>query len=139
MSHIADVTGAINGKYFTHTAGPTYVRLLDTPDIWGQNFGRDIMPRALARTKEFRKAVEGIVQRTRFRCDVASLNAPDTDWARWIMLAMNIALREPAAPAQQPQPLQFRFLFGKTPLALTTGGAHPNLTNFKGQLTRFVR
>src|SRR3954465_7318290 len=137
MSHIEDVTLAINRKYFTHTANNTYVRILDTPDVWGQSFGPEIMDRARVRAKEFRTAVEGIIQRTRFRCDVASLNAPDADWAKWIMMAMNIALRAPRTPAQPA--LQFRFLFGKTPLALTSGGENPNLTNFKGQISRFTR
>ena len=135
MSQIDAVKAKLPANYFSHlTAHVSYVRLLDTPGVWGQNFNDTIMQDARSRTKQFRKAVEGIIQRTQYRCDVASLNSPDADWGKFILGAMDMALQDGA----QNHTIQFRFLFGQTPLVIKDG-PHPNLVNFKGQLVRFVR
>jgi hypothetical protein len=48
MSHIDRVKGSIT-NYFSHLAEtPTYVRVLDTPRIWGKDFNSSVMEDAKA-------------------------------------------------------------------------------------------
>jgi murine toxin len=133
MSKIDDVQRGVQ-NYFNHLSGPNYVRLLDTPHVWGLPFGQGIMPRALERQAEFERAIVEIVQKSRYRCDLSSLNSPDPDWVRAILGAMDAAL---STPMGRTQSTQFRFLFGQTPLSPVT--APPNYTDFKGALVRLVR
>lgn len=133
MSKIDDVQNNI-GQYFSHISGPNYVRLLDTPRTWGDAFGPAIMPQAHARQADFERAVDEIIQKSRYRCDLASLNSPDPDWCRVVLGAMDTALTEKMG---RTRPTQFRFLFGQTPLHPV--GAPPVYTAFKAALRRLVR
>ena len=111
MSKIEDVIGQL-GDYFYHDADENYIRLMDTPKIWGLEFGREIMPQAQKRQLEFQRAIEEIIHKAKYRVDVVSLNPPDVDWLRVIIGAMDTCLSE---PMKRTAPVQFRFLFGETP------------------------
>lgn len=133
MSEIDNVRLAA-ADYFSHLSENNYVRILDTPRVWGLPFNRGIMPQARQRQAEFERALVEIVQKARFRCDIASLNSPDPDWGRIILGAMDTALtaQERGMPA-----IQFRFLFGQTPTSPVSEPA--NFTDFKGALIRLMR
>lgn len=133
MSQIDDVQQNL-GQYFHHLGGPNYLRLLDTPHVWGMQFGREIMPQALVRQAEFERAVVEVVQKARYRCDLSSLNSPDPDWVRPILGAIDTAL---STPMGRTTPTQFRFLFGQTPVSPFMEPA--NYTDFKAALVRLVR
>ncbi|AGC45241.1 murine toxin [Myxococcus stipitatus DSM 14675] len=134
MSKIDEVLARVPHHYFTHVSRESYVRILDTPRIWGLPFGPEIMPAARSRTKDFERAIIEVVQKTRFRCDVASLNSPDPSWAKVILGAIDTAMM-----ANRGRPaLQFRFLFGQTPM-IFKDGTSPNLVDFQGALIRLVR
>ena len=133
MSQINNVQDEVP-KYFNHCSGPSYVRILDTPHVWGLPFGKEIMPQAKVRQAEFERAIVEIIQKSQFRCDLSSLNSPDPDWTRAIMGAMDTALTEKTG---RKAPTQFRFLFGQTPLYPMT--PPPNYTDFQGALIRLVR
>lgn len=120
--------------YFHRLSGNCYVRLLDTPHIWGEPFDESIMTSSRARTKEFERAILEIVQKSRFRCDVASLNSPDPDWGRVILEAMDVALTEKVRRAKRTQ---FRFLFGQTPLYATS--LPPNYVDFRNAIVRLIQ
>ncbi|KIF52732.1 phospholipase D [Vibrio owensii] len=121
-------------ELFYHDSDVNYVRLLDTPNVWGMPFGPDIMPRAIERQKEFERAIVEIVQKTHYRCDISSLNSPDPDWARAILGAIDTALTTPMGRNEKPQ---FRFLFGQTPLYPIN--EPDNLIDFKAALVRLIR
>lgn len=121
-------------NYFNHVSGPNYLRILDTPYVWGLPFGREIMPQALTRQAEFERAIVEIVQKSRYRCDLSSLNSPDPDWVKPILGAMDTALTKRMG---RTQPTQFRFLFGQTPMVPV--GEPANYTDFKAALVRLVR
>nr|BDT34450.1 murine toxin [Myxococcus sp. MH1] len=133
MSKIDDVLSVVPDKYFTHVSHDCYVRLLDTPRIWGLPFGPEIMQEARRRTNDFERALVEVLQKTRFRCDVASLNSPDPAWAKIILGALDTAMS-----ANKGKPIQIRFLFGQTPMLLKDGTS-PNLIDFQGALIRLVR
>lgn len=120
--------------YFYHDSNTNYVRLLDTPNIWGMKFGPEIMPRAIERQREFERAIVEIIQKTRYRCDLSSLNSPDPDWARAILGAIDTALTSRMGRTETPQ---FRFMFGQTPLYPVN--EPDNITDFKSALIRLVR
>lgn len=137
MSKIDDIKAQLQANgYFFHDSGENYVRILDTPRVWGMPFGPAIMPQAIQRQGEFERAIVEIVQKARYRCDVASLNSPDPDWARAILGAMDTALTNNMG---RTQPTQFRFLFGQTPLSIFSVGDPPNFTEFKAALVRLIR
>ncbi|WP_205519064.1 hypothetical protein [Streptomyces olivoreticuli] len=115
---------------------PNYIRLMDTPRVWGRPFGPAIMQQSWARQGEFQRALEEVVQKSRYRCDIASLNAPDPAWAGIILGAMDTALSQKIL---RPAPTQFRFLFGQTPTALKEYGAPENYTLLKQAVIRMVR
>ncbi|SFD34763.1 phospholipase [Pseudoalteromonas denitrificans] len=133
MSHIDSVIKKTKG-YFSHCSKASYVRVLDTPNIWGLPFGKAIMPNAIARQKQFARAVEEVIQTTDHRCDIASLNTPDPDWARIIMGAIDTAMSEHRGRKKAPQ---IRFLFGQTPMNAMWEPAH--YIDFKGALLRLFR
>lgn len=133
MSQIDNVQQNL-GQYFNHLGGPNYLRLLDTPHIWGMQFGKEIMPQALLRQAEFERAVVEVMQKARYRCDLSSLNSPDPDWVRPILGAIDTAL---STPMGQGAPTQFRFLFGQTPVSPFLEPA--NFSDFKAALVRLVR
>jgi murine toxin len=135
MSKIDDIKAELQSRsYFFHDSGTNYIRVLDTPHVWGMPFGRDILPQAIIRQAEFERAIVEMVQKTRYRCDVASLNCPDPDWTKAIMGAIDTALSN---NMNRSQPTQFRFLFGQTP---TTPVGEPwNLIDFKAALIRLIR
>ncbi|MCP3061505.1 hypothetical protein LXT21_22220 [Myxococcus sp. K38C18041901] len=133
MSKIDEVMAVVPEKYFTHVSHDCYVRMMDTPRIWGLPFGPEIMQEARRRTNEFERALVEVLQKTRFRCDVASLNSPDPAWAKIILGAIDTAMM-----GNQRRPIQIRFLFGQTPM-LFKDGTSPNLIDFQGALIRLVR
>ncbi len=120
--------------YFNHLSGSAYVRMLDTPGVWGQPFGNEIMPTALDRQVQFERAIVEIIQKTKYRCDLSSLNSPDPDWVRAILGAMDTCLTKTMG---RTQPTQFRFLFGQTPLYALSDP--PNFIDFKAALVRLFR
>jgi murine toxin len=135
MSKIEDIISDLKtNNYFYHDSRTNYVRILDTPNIWGMKFGPEIMPRALERQGEFERAIVEIIQKTRYRCDLSSLNSPDPDWAKAIIGAIDTALTSKMGRIEAPQ---FRFLFGQTPLYPIN--EPDNLTDFKYALIRLIR
>jgi phosphatidylserine/phosphatidylglycerophosphate/cardiolipin synthase-like enzyme len=139
MSHIDTVRSKVkvNPKFFEHLSGECYVRILDTPHVWNKPFNEKIIPIAEARAKEFERAVVEIIEKSRYRCDLASLNSPDPPWAKVIVKAMDRALTEKIG---RTKPTQFRFLFGLTPMILTEAGKLPqDLQDFKSALVELVR
>jgi phosphatidylserine/phosphatidylglycerophosphate/cardiolipin synthase-like enzyme len=133
MSEIDSVLQKIGG-YFSHLSSENYIRIVDTPRVWGMPFGREIMDQAWKRQGEFARALCEVVQKTRYRCDLASLNSPDPDWIRVIIGAMDTCL---SARMGRSQPPQFRFLFGQTPTVPV--GEPANYTELKAALVRLVR
>lgn len=133
MSKINDVQNDVKA-YFNHCSGENYVRILDTPNVWGLNFDEGIMPRARERQAEFERAIVEIIQKSKFRCDLSSLNSPDPDWTRAILGAIDTAL---TATKKGDAPIQFRFLFGQTPLYSVM--PPPNYTDFQAALIRLFR
>jgi murine toxin len=116
MNEINDVQRQVDAQdYFNHISGQCYIKILDTPHVWGQPFGKQIMPSAKARQAEFERTVEHMVQNARYRCDVSSLNCPNPDWGKVILGAMDTAL---STNMNRKKPTQFRFLFGQTPTYL---------------------
>ncbi|MFP2894953.1 hypothetical protein [Corallococcus sp. 4LFB] len=137
MSFIELVRGKVHPRYFSHLAEDCHVRVLDTPHIWGKPFNKEgIMPGARARTKDFETALIEIIQKSRHRCDLASLNSPDPAWAKVVLKAMDKALSE---QEDGTPPVQFRFLFGQTPMIIVNGGMSPPLVDFQGALIRMAR
>ncbi len=133
MSQIDNVQQNL-GSYFSQLGGPNYLRILDTPHVWGMQFGKEIMPQALVRQAEFERAVVEVMQKARYRCDLSSLNSPDPAWVRAILGAIDTAL---STPMDRSAPTQFRFLFGQTPVSPFMEPA--NYTDFKAALVRLVR
>lgn len=133
MSEIDDVQARIQA-YFSHLGGENYIRIMDTPRVWGLPFGPQIMDQARARQGEFQRAIEEVMQQARYRCDLASLNAPDVDWIRVVIGAMDTCL---SARMGRTGPVQFRFLFGQTPVVPV--GEPPNYTELKAAIIRLIR
>jgi murine toxin len=133
MSEIDSVVQKI-GQYFHHQSGDNYIRILDTPHVWGLPFGRAIMDQAWKRQAEFERALKEIVQKTRYRCDLASLNSPDPDWIRAVVGGIDTCMSTHMGRTQAPQ---FRFLFGQTPTVPV--GEPANFTELKAALVRLVR
>lgn len=133
MSEIDAVVQKI-GRYFNHLSGENYIRILDTPHVWGLPFGRGIMNQAWTRQSEFERAIDEVVQKAKYRCDLASLNSPDPDWIRVVVGAMDTCL---TTRMGRTQPTQFRFLFGQTPTVPV--GEPANYTELKAALVRLVR
>lgn len=121
--------------YFSNLCdSPAYLRLMDTPHVWGQAFSADIMANARRRQAEFERAIVEMVQHTKYRCDLSSLNTPDPDWVRAILGAIDTCL---TTTMHRTQPTQFRFLFGQTPTHPV--GEPPHYTNLKASLVRLCR
>lgn len=133
MSQIDNVKQNL-GQYFNQLGETNYLRVLDTPHVWGMQFGKEIMPQALQRQAEFERAVVEIMQKARYRCDLSSLNSPDPAWVRAILGAIDTAL---STRMDRSAPTQFRFLFGQTPASPFMEPA--NFTDFKAALVRLVR
>ncbi|MDU6684211.1 MAG: LamG-like jellyroll fold domain-containing protein [Enterobacteriaceae bacterium] len=133
IPYIERVEQAVKG-YFNQLSGPSYIRIMDTPHIWGMDFGRDIMTQARNRQRDFSRAIDEIIQKTKFRCDVSSLNSPDPDWQRVIFGAIDTCLTQRMG---RTQPTQFRFFFGQTPT--TPVGEPANYTEFKAGLIRLIQ
>jgi hypothetical protein len=133
MSEIDNVEAQIR-NYYHQRSGRNYLRLMDTPRVWGLPFGQAIMPQAWSRQGDFETALEEVVQNARYRCDISSLNTPDPAWAGIVLGAMDTAL---STRMGRTAPTQFRFLFGQTPLYPIT--ETPYYTLFKQALIRLVR
>ena len=132
-SFIDMVQQAVNG-YFSHLSQTTFIRILDTPHVWGMPFSNAIMPQASQRKASFQRAIEEIIQKTRYRCDLSSLNSPDPDWARVVLGAMDTCLTQRMGRTRAPQ---FRFFFGQTPMVPV--GEPDNLIDFKAAIIRLFR
>ncbi|MFD0635206.1 hypothetical protein ACFQ9X_30345 [Catenulispora yoronensis] len=133
MTEIDSVQEEIQDFYNQRT-GRNYLRLMDTPRVWGLPFGKGIMPQSWNRQNDFEVVLEEIVQKARFRCDISSLNAPDPDWGGIILGAMDTAL---SRRIHRTAPTQFRFMFGQTPAVPI--GEPTNYRLFKQALVRLVR
>lgn len=120
--------------YFNHLSGPAYIRVLDTPHVWGMPFGKEIMPQALTAQAGFERAIVEIVQKAKYRLDLSSLNCPDPDWVRALLGAVDTAMTKKMG---RTNPTQFRFLFGQTPMVPL--GEPANYTDFKAALMRLFR
>ncbi|RXK33886.1 hypothetical protein BBD39_11170 [Arsenophonus endosymbiont of Bemisia tabaci Asia II 3] len=70
------------------------------------------MPQSFKRQQEFATAIIGIIKKARYRCDIASLNSPDTDWRKIILQVIDNGLSKKIG---RTRPTQFRFLFGQSP------------------------
>ncbi|WP_300320092.1 phospholipase [Accumulibacter sp.] len=133
MSEIDRVVEKI-GNCFSRLSGENYIRILDTPHVWGLPFGREIMAQARKRQSDFERALTEIIQKTECRCDLSSLNSPDPDWIRAVVGGIDTCL---STRMGRRQPVQFRFLFGQTPTVPV--GEPANYTEFKAALVRLVR
>lgn len=135
MSKIDAVKAELVDKgFFYHDSKNNYVKLLDTPNIWGLPFGPEIMPRAYERQAEFERSVVEIIQKSRYRCDLASLNSPDPDWGKAILGAIDTAM---TTKMGRTEPTQFRFIFGQTPFYPVYEA--PDLTLLKESLVRLIK
>lgn len=117
MSLLDDLQKKLDG-YFNQTSGAGYVKIFDTPCVWGQPFGQDIMPQAQKRATEFESAIVSILKKMRYRCDISSLNAPDEAWRKVILSAIDTAFTE---KVNRTAKTQIRFLFAQTPTSLLNG------------------
>ncbi|TNH44005.1 phospholipase [Photorhabdus luminescens] len=104
--------------YFHKTSGVNYVKIFDTPKIWGFPFGKEIMPQAIKREAEFEDAIVSILENMRYRCDISSLNAPDAEWRKVILSAIDRAFTK---RIHRKDRTQIRFLFAQTPTSLLNG------------------
>ncbi|WP_104381645.1 kelch repeat-containing protein [Sphingobacterium sp. HMA12] len=120
--------------YFNYLSGTNYLRILDTPRIWGMPFGRSIMEKAQQTQQDFERAIVEVIQKTKYRCDISSLNSPDPDWVRAILGAIDTCLTK---RMNRTQPTQFRFIFGQTPMVPL--GEPANFMDFKAALVRLCR
>ncbi|MBA1203680.1 phospholipase [Pseudomonas capeferrum] len=59
-----------------------------------------------------------MVRNLRYRCDISSLNAPDAEWRKTLLSAIDGALSAQAEKQGKPQ---IRFLFAQTPTVLLKG------------------
>lgn len=138
---IIDKLNIALGKYFHTLNGKNYVRLYDTPRIWNMPFSDEIMPRVQARATELVEAAESIFEDVQYRLDLSSLDAPDADWRKVILNAMDVALTKKIGRREKPQ---IRFLFGQTPDVLTGGAERvvdgsPDFIAFRKELAELVR
>lgn len=116
------------------TTLPNYVRLLDTPHIFGLPFNEEIMEQSIIRKNDFQRSIEEIIQHAVYRCDIASLHSPDPEWGKVILRSIDVCLSRKMG---RTQPVQFRFLFGKTPYNIVFPA--DDLIDFKASLLRLVR
>lgn len=140
MSQIDNVIDKV-GNYFHHLSGVNYIRLMDTPRIWGGAFDKDIMPQSYFRQEEFATAMTEVLSNARYRCDISSLNSPDSEWRKIIMKAIDYSLSKKMGRTQSTQ---YRFLFGQSPTvfmnglsAATTGS--PDFVAFKDELIQLIK
>ena len=59
--------------FFNETSENNYVKIFDTPHVWGMPFGKEIMPKAIEREAEFEQAIISILDKMLYRCDISSL------------------------------------------------------------------
>jgi murine toxin len=126
---------------FNEISEKNYIKIFDTPKIWGQPFGPDAMTCAIEREGEFESAIVSSVQKMRYRCDISSLNAPDAEWRAIILSAIDSAL---TAKLNRKDTPQIRFLFAQTPTALLAGlpsyfEGHPNYLALKADLIDLIQ
>lgn len=63
MGEIDDVQDQLEGLFFDLRSNRNYLRLMDTPRVWGMPFGREIMHQAWTRQGEFQRALDEVVQK----------------------------------------------------------------------------
>lgn len=113
---------------------PNYVRLLDSPHIFGLPFNKDIMEKSIERKNDFQRSIEEIIQKAVYRCDVTSLHSPDPEWGKVILRSIDVCLSQKLG---RTQPVQFRFLFGQTAYNILFPA--DDLIAFKASLIRLIR
>lgn len=104
--------------FFNETSENNYVKIFDTPHVWGMPFGKEIMPKAIEREAEFEQAITSILDKMLYRCDISSLNAPDEEWRKIILAAIDKSFSEKKGRKERTQ---IRFLFAQTPTVLLNG------------------
>jgi len=57
MTEIDSVQQKVQG-YFSARSGRNYIRLMDTPRVWGMPFGPGIMPQAWTRQGDLERTLE---------------------------------------------------------------------------------
>ncbi|WP_345829024.1 phospholipase [Erwinia sp. HDF1-3R] len=136
MSFIEDVKVKLNalGLFNSETTLPNYIRLIDTPHIFGLPFNQQIMDQSIKRKDDFERSMEEIIQKAVYRCDVTSLHSPDPEWGKVILRSMDVCLSQKMG---RTHPVQFRFLFGNTPYNLLFPA--DDLIDFQASLLRLVR
>ena len=133
MSTIDDVATKL-GRYFSHTSGPSYVRLMDTPRHLGpavraRGDAQGLGAPGAIRAQHGGDHAEGQVS---VRPRLAELPGPQ--------LGAGDARRDGHGTDRiwgLSRPTQFRFMFGQTPMYPIT--EPPNYTDFKGAVIRFIR
>lgn len=105
-------------SFFNETSENNYVKIFDTPHVWGMPFGKEIMPKAIEREAEFEQAITSILDKILYRCDISSLNAPDEEWRKIILTAIDKSFSEKKGRKERAQ---IRFLFAQTPTVLLNG------------------
>lgn len=107
------------GDYFNKTTKQVnYVKIFDTPKVWGEHFGKGIIEKAISRESEFETAITEIINNMQYRCDISSLNAPDKEWREVILATIDDALTQ---KKNREIKTQIRFLFAQTPTVLLNG------------------
>ncbi|WPK02702.1 hypothetical protein R6U79_10770 [Pseudomonas putida] len=95
-----------------------YVKIFDTPSVWGQPFGKGLMVQAEKRADEFESAISDMLVKMRYRCDIASLNAPDAAWREVLLTAIDNAFTTKLGRTDKTQ---IRFMLAQTPTVLLKG------------------
>ncbi|RYY88277.1 MAG: phospholipase [Chitinophagaceae bacterium] len=104
--------------HLNDVATDNYVKIYDTPAVWGQPFGKALMAQAEKRADEFESAITDMLKKMRFRCDISSLNAPDAAWRDVLLLAIDSAFTTKLGRTDRTQ---IRFMLAQTPTVLLKG------------------
>ncbi len=140
MNHIDNVVNKVS-HYFHDLSGVNYVRMMDTPHAWGAPFDKGIMSESISRQEKFSIAMTEILSKAKYRCDISSLNSPDSEWRKIILSALNHSLSN---SQKQKHPIQLRFLFGQSPTVFMSGmnsATHgsPDYVSFKEELLKLIK
>jgi murine toxin len=118
MNILDELQKRLSGYFNEVTHEVNYVKIFDTPHVWGEDFSKDIMNGAMIREREFEKAITDLIEKMRYRCDISSLNAPDEEWRKIILSAIDRGLTKNRLRKEK---VQIRFLFAQTPTSLLNG------------------
>lgn len=118
LSLISELQKKLEGYFNYTTSNIDYVKILDTPNIWGEDFSEEIMPVASERTNEFIQETHDIIMKLEYRLDISSLNAPDEEWRKLLLDSIDLSLTK---IRNRKQKVQIRFLFAHTPTSILYG------------------